>query len=50
MYYMIHATDHEEAPKLMYRAYRQAVRPPEPLEQLGLALEGIVIGEDTAIL
>ena len=50
MYYMIHATDHEEAPKLMYRAYRQAVRPPEPLEQLELALEGIVIGEDTAIL
>ena len=50
MYYMIHATDHEEAPKLMYRAYRQAVRPPEPLEQLELALEGIVIGEDTADL
>ena len=50
MYYMIHATDHEEAPKLMYRAYRQAVRPPEPLEQLELALEGIVIGEDTAAL
>lgn len=25
MYYMIHATDHEDGPKLMWRAYRQAV-------------------------
>jgi three-Cys-motif partner protein len=34
MYYMIHATDHPEAPKLMNRAYRRAVLPLEPLEQL----------------
>ena len=47
MYYMIHATDHAEAPKLMYRAYRQAVRPPEPLDQLELALGGITLGYDT---
>ena len=50
MYYMIHATDHEEAPKLMYRAYRQAVRPPESLEQLELALEGVSIEEVTTDL
>ena len=48
MYYMIHATDHDEAPKLMYRAYRNAVDPPEPVDQLQLALEGITIDEDTA--
>ena len=47
MYYMIHATDHEEAPKLMYRAYRQAVRPPETLEQLELTTDGIALGYDT---
>ena len=34
MYYMIHATDHPEAPKLMSRAYRRAVHPLEPLEDL----------------
>lgn len=38
MYYMIHATDHPEAPKLMSRAYRKAVYPLEPLEQLNLEL------------
>lgn len=43
MYYMIHATDHEEAPKLMYRAYNKAVDPPEPSDQLELILEGIVL-------
>lgn len=36
MYYMIHATDHDEAPKLMSRAYRKAVDPTEPIEQLTL--------------
>lgn len=36
MYYMIHATDHPEAPKLMARAYRMAVEPEETPEQLGL--------------
>lgn len=37
MYYMIHATDHEAAPKLMTHAYNTAVLPPEPEEQLILA-------------
>ena len=39
MYYLIHATDHPEAPKFMSRAYRRAVYPLEPLEQLKLELE-----------
>ena len=39
MYYMIHATDHPEAPKLMRRAYLRAVDPIEPIEQLKLAWE-----------
>jgi hypothetical protein len=36
MYYMIHATDHLEASKLMARAYRMAVEPEETAEQLAL--------------
>ena len=40
LYYMIHATDHPEAPKLMSRAYRWAVFPFEPFEQLKLGLLG----------
>lgn len=47
MYYMIHATDHQEAPKLMYRAYRQAVQPNETLEQLELAIGDIALGYDS---
>ena len=35
MYYMIHATDHDEAPKLMRRAYEQAIWTTKPAEQLG---------------
>lgn len=27
MYFMVHATDHDEAPKLMWRAYHRAVEP-----------------------
>src|SRR5258708_770569 len=38
MYYMLHATDHPAAPKLMTHAYNTAVLPPEPEEQLLLAL------------
>ncbi len=38
MYYMIHATDHPDAPKLMNRAYRKVVKPREPYEQLSLEL------------
>lgn len=39
MYFMIHATDHFEAPKLMARAYRNATTEPESFEQLGFDLE-----------
>ena len=39
MYYMIHASDHREAPKLMARAYEASVRAVEEvLEQLKLTL------------
>jgi three-Cys-motif partner protein len=38
MYYMIHATDHPDAPEAMQRAYRNAVRPKEPAEQLLIEL------------
>jgi three-Cys-motif partner protein len=38
MYYMIHATDHPDAPMLMSRAYRNTVSPLEPVEQLKLEL------------
>jgi three-Cys-motif partner protein len=38
VYYMIHATDHEEAPKLMGRAYNEAVQPAKVAEQLSLGL------------
>lgn len=34
MYYMIHASDHPEAPKLMARAYKFATNRSEPAEQL----------------
>lgn len=34
MYYMIHATDHDEAPKLMERAYHNIVKPKETVKQL----------------
>jgi three-Cys-motif partner protein len=40
MYYMIHATDHPEAPKFMSRAYRRAISPLEPIEQFKLELYG----------
>jgi three-Cys-motif partner protein len=34
MYYMIHATDHPDAPSLMERAYNHAVQPKESVDQL----------------
>jgi three-Cys-motif partner protein len=34
MYHMIHASDHDEAPKLMSRAYRHALQAREPADQL----------------
>jgi hypothetical protein len=36
MYYMVHATDHPEAPGLMRRAYKTAVTPLDPPEQFDL--------------
>jgi len=36
MYFMIHASDHPQAPQLMQRAYRNAVRPRETAKQLAL--------------
>jgi hypothetical protein len=34
MFHMIHATDHPEAPKLMFRAYRHATLSADSPEQL----------------
>jgi len=34
MYFMVHASDHPEAPLLMQRAYNNALKPPEPIEAL----------------
>jgi len=34
LYHMIHATDHDEAPKIMHRAYRNAVSEREELKRL----------------
>lgn len=39
MFYMIHATDHPEAPNLMARAYERAVGPKESMEELQTAFE-----------
>jgi len=36
MFWMVHASDHPEAPKLMSRAYRNIVAPLEPIEQLNM--------------
>ncbi len=40
MFWMIHASDHDEAPKLMVRAYRNAVAPLEPIDQLMMEFGG----------
>ena len=40
MYHMIHATDHLEAPKLMYRAYRNLIGNVPAGEQIKLDLDG----------
>ena len=47
MYYMIHASDHPEAPKLMSRAYRQAISPKETAEQLELEFNAMLAGAPT---
>ena len=36
MYHMIHATDHLEAPRLMYRAYKKLIATPQEQEQMTL--------------
>lgn len=38
MFHMIHATDHDAAPKIMYRAYRNATRAEEPFQLLQTSL------------
>lgn len=45
MYYMIHATDHEEAPALMSRAYERAVQPKEAAEQISLEFESLPMAQ-----
>lgn len=47
MYYMIHATDHEEAPVLMRRAYDQVVRSPGRAEQLELLSTGDALSKSS---
>jgi hypothetical protein len=42
MYHMVHATGHPEAPKIMNRAYFNATRAREPIEQLEMDLRAIV--------
>ena len=42
MYFMIHATDHAEAPKLMRRAYDRALGPKENMEQMKLELDELL--------
>lgn len=39
MFFMIHASDHPEAHKLMYRAYRQATLAAEPMEHMQLEID-----------
>jgi three-Cys-motif partner protein len=41
MYHMIHATDHDEAPKIMNRAYRNALNDRETLKRLQKDLQEI---------
>lgn len=43
MYYMIHATDHNEAPKLMERAYHNIVKPKETTQQLELLFSDVEV-------
>lgn len=47
MYYMLHATDHDDAPILMSRAYRKVLDVADPVEQL--TLEIILQEEDSQL-
>lgn len=42
MYYMIHATDHPDAPRLMYRAYHSAIKPKEPPKEIQLEFADLI--------
>ena len=42
MYHMVHASDHDEAPNLMSRAYKTATRRAEPREQFTFEFERFV--------
>ena len=48
MYHLIHATDHDEAPKLMNRAYFNATKAREPLEKLQMELAQLWSAPSTA--
>ena len=41
MYHMIHASDHDEAPRIMNRAYRNALKDRESLRRLQKDLQEI---------
>jgi three-Cys-motif partner protein len=40
MFFMVHASDHDDAPRLMTRAYRKATLTMEPMEHLQRAFDG----------
>lgn len=42
MYYMIHATDHPDAPQLMYRAYHEAIKPRKPLSEIQMNFADLI--------
>ena len=48
MYFMIHASDHEEAPKLMFRAYGRALEPLESRKELEVDLPGLGATDENA--
>lgn len=48
MYFMIHATDHEEAPKLMNRAYKAATLANQPMEHTQGCFDGAGFDVDIA--
>jgi three-Cys-motif partner protein len=49
MYFMIHAADHAEAPKLMNRAYRKATGAMEPMDHLQMELEAAGFDVDSMV-
>jgi three-Cys-motif partner protein len=42
MYYMIHATDHPDAPGLMYRAYHDAIKPKKPTREVQMEFADLI--------